>query len=713
MVTNFAKKKADRPERPEPDINPVVALKKAVGEREEEIEISRITIDQSLQVRSKGLDAPTVERYRVVIQNGGELPPITLYRVQTDDAQSANIYLLAAGFHRIEAHKLEGRPTIFAVIRQGTREDAMIEAARSNLAHGLDLKVPDLRRALEILLVAGYYLRDGVLASNAVIAGDLGVSAETVSVWAKEISTLRNLRVDFTRRWGKDGKTRDVENIQEAATKRAEEQRERRATEEAERKRNLPAVEKIRIVTQYLIAKYRDDRAKRHTPLMDDPKRGFEWCFQVSNPASFAVDIDWERQFLHEYGAKPVNVYREFLRLADREVFTRADMDGWTDAQLEEWVREMGRRPPRQPNAGTFQQTGMAQPKNPDLQIPQPRVLGRHRPNEAAATEMEVSEEIPPCPYQVGERVMIIKSGSIVKVLHTKWVNDGWRIDTERGQGFLRLDEIAPVSADTETPTEPSLDDCPFSVGQELWVVETGELDTVMKITWEDGEWRIWMENGEDFNRVEELSDIHPSSMWDAGNAAEDAAVDEALEHSLQAMDEASRHLEYDEPYDRPAPLFHIGQFMESTEGLLGQITAMEPDADGRWWYEIDDDWYAEKEMRPANSPQLKNPPATVYDAPNGKRQAETMVEDARTIIPRLLLESINATVDYRMTTLVRWESQKDIQTILETADDKELRRLLREAEHAITEFTTAQKGIQTAVNRCQGIVRQIQELKD
>ncbi|GIK63847.1 MAG: hypothetical protein BroJett018_16410 [Chloroflexota bacterium] len=506
MPTNFAKKKADRPERPESALDPVVALKKATGERSEEIEISRITIDQSLQVRSKGLDGPTVDKYRAVIQNGGELPPITLYRVQTDDAQSANIYLLAAGFHRIEAHKLEGRNTIFAVIRQGTREDAMIEAARSNLAHGLDLKVPDLRRALEILLVAGYYTKDGVLASNRVIAAELGITDPTAGEWIREIVTAKYLAVDLTRRWGKDGRVYEVENIQQAATQRAEEERKRKEQErfDAQIAAEEEKLARFRASNVIFRAKFIADMIL-HTPynrnvatrlkidLMPentpDEQKTFGYYVKAAD-RRFTISTDRELQFIRDFKSnKGYHWYQDVLGSVTPAIWEQADAQNWTEEDMQQWLdgfkqRHSGPLPSAAP--------GMAQPKNPNIEIPQPKVLGRHRP-EAAATEMEHrTEPTYNCPVRVGQRVKVIATGEITYVTAVEWVDVEWRLRTESDPDeYLLLSDVEIVvpPAPDELDTNPA--DCPFQVGQNVEVFETGDKGVVQRVTYVNDEWRI------------------------------------------------------------------------------------------------------------------------------------------------------------------------------------------------------------------------------
>ncbi len=79
-------------------------------------------------------DEPAIERYRAALDR---LPPITV----------ALGYIIVGGFHRWQAHKLEGRQTIEAV-DLGNLTDVQIlkESLRRNAEHGLRPRTPDKKR---------------------------------------------------------------------------------------------------------------------------------------------------------------------------------------------------------------------------------------------------------------------------------------------------------------------------------------------------------------------------------------------------------------------------------------------------------------------------------------------------------------------------------------------------------------------------------------
>lgn len=479
------------------------------------MDLGALTEDPRLQMRIEGLDEKHVRDLMATIEDKGIDDPITVIR-------EGKTHWLADGFHRVEAtRRVAGdkwqKQEIKAIVLTGTFDDAKQIARKANLRHGKALS-PASRKAILFDMIRNNEEINGIAVkrlSNGVLGSELGVHQGTIGDWLKEIIeeestsgkplvTLEDRAVVF----GRDGREIKVAEIASSNRKTAAELAERRAAEEAERKRGLPALDKIRVITQYLISKYRDTQAKKGKPLFDDPDKGFKWCFQVSNPV-FVVDIDWENQFLREYGAKPVGLYREFLRLADQAIFTEADMDGWSDEELADWVTAMKQRPPRQPNAATFQQTGMAQPKNPNIEIPQPKVLGRHRP-EAAATK-EAADGIPPCPFSVGQWVKLVDSEKTGKVKETEWAEfGGWRVLADiylidRWYWAKELTDATPPATETGTHSEPPIE-CPFKVGDRVILKRNPKPVSVVKSVrqLQDGTWRLTMttEDGYEFYEV-------------------------------------------------------------------------------------------------------------------------------------------------------------------------------------------------------------------
>jgi hypothetical protein len=85
--------------------------------------------DTRCQLRAS-MNQQTVAEYAEAMREGDMFPPIIVYR-------DGDTYLVADGFHRVEAARYAGRDTIDADVREGTLEDACLCASGANKAHGL------------------------------------------------------------------------------------------------------------------------------------------------------------------------------------------------------------------------------------------------------------------------------------------------------------------------------------------------------------------------------------------------------------------------------------------------------------------------------------------------------------------------------------------------------------------------------------------------
>jgi ParB-like chromosome segregation protein Spo0J len=120
--------------------------KNVVTRKPEYLDMSLVRTDGGTQARVE-INNAIVEEYAEAQREGAELPPVVLYHDKDVD-----IYWLADGFHRFQAHRLNGRDDILAVVRDGTRRDAVLHAAGANGAHGLRRSNADKRRAVTMLL---------------------------------------------------------------------------------------------------------------------------------------------------------------------------------------------------------------------------------------------------------------------------------------------------------------------------------------------------------------------------------------------------------------------------------------------------------------------------------------------------------------------------------------------------------------------------------
>lgn len=106
--------------------------------------INEISVDHKLQSRV-AINTNTVKEYAESIRETAPLPPLTVFH-------DGLCYVLADGFHRLEAHKILGRDRVTANVLEGSRRDAFLYALSANAEHGLRRSQADKRRAVQMSL---------------------------------------------------------------------------------------------------------------------------------------------------------------------------------------------------------------------------------------------------------------------------------------------------------------------------------------------------------------------------------------------------------------------------------------------------------------------------------------------------------------------------------------------------------------------------------
>lgn len=167
-----------------------------------------IELTAGTQARA-GLSEDTVTDYAAAMAQRHQFPPVLVYR---DDAGR---YYLADGFHRVAAAGRIGATVIDAVVRDGSKADALWAAMGENRTHGLRFTDTDKRHAIR-LAIAAWPDR-----SQTLIADQLGVSLTYVT----QVRAAMSEEVDLPDRvMGKDSKmypaTRPTPDI--VAVRRAE-----------------------------------------------------------------------------------------------------------------------------------------------------------------------------------------------------------------------------------------------------------------------------------------------------------------------------------------------------------------------------------------------------------------------------------------------------------------------------------------------------------
>ena len=108
------------------------------------LSLSQIRCDGGTQSRA-AIHQTTVDEYAEDYKNGANFPPITVF-------YDGEIFWLADGFHREKAALKAGLTEIAAIVKQGTRRDAVLYSVGANAKHGLRRTNADKRRAVMTLL---------------------------------------------------------------------------------------------------------------------------------------------------------------------------------------------------------------------------------------------------------------------------------------------------------------------------------------------------------------------------------------------------------------------------------------------------------------------------------------------------------------------------------------------------------------------------------
>jgi hypothetical protein len=110
------------------------------------VALTLIRTDGGTQVRQQ-MDEATVDEYAALMEGGLRFPPVALFA-----ETGLTIFWLADGFRRVAAAKKAGRTEIEAVVRGGTKRDAILFALDTNAKHGAQLTLADRKAAAALLL---------------------------------------------------------------------------------------------------------------------------------------------------------------------------------------------------------------------------------------------------------------------------------------------------------------------------------------------------------------------------------------------------------------------------------------------------------------------------------------------------------------------------------------------------------------------------------
>jgi hypothetical protein len=142
------------------------------------VPIDSIIKHSAWQVRDK-LDPRAVKRYQDMTNAGSAPPPIKVGRV------NGRLYLLD-GWHRMEAgaFKSSSAGEVLAEVADLTQADAMWEAAKANLGHGVQYKPKDLHAVFKAFIKSKKYIKsNGKPMSYREMSPIIGKGHTTIRSW--------------------------------------------------------------------------------------------------------------------------------------------------------------------------------------------------------------------------------------------------------------------------------------------------------------------------------------------------------------------------------------------------------------------------------------------------------------------------------------------------------------------------------------------------
>ncbi|MCL2117959.1 MAG: hypothetical protein FWH27_05980 [Planctomycetaceae bacterium] len=157
--------------------------------------IQSLTFDPDLQIRVK-INDETIALYAEQMATEDDMKAFPAVEIYYDGVK----YWLADGHHRRAAAEKAGHGKIWAIVKSGTRADALWGAILGNSKQGFALTLEDRKRAI---MLATQQWPDR---TNRVIAEALGCSEQSVRRYRPETSVAPDGATDTERRAGKDGK---------------------------------------------------------------------------------------------------------------------------------------------------------------------------------------------------------------------------------------------------------------------------------------------------------------------------------------------------------------------------------------------------------------------------------------------------------------------------------------------------------------------------
>ena len=173
--------------------------------------IQSLTFDPDLQIRAK-INKETIALYAEQMETEDDMKKFPAVEIYYDGVK----YWLADGHHRRAAAEKAGHDKVWAVVKSGTRADALWGAILGNGKQGFGLTRADKQRAIVLAIV------EWPDRSNVMLAEAIGCGESTIRRYREQKSTSPNGDVGNLRRVGRDGKSRPAKK--KATSKKADKQ---------------------------------------------------------------------------------------------------------------------------------------------------------------------------------------------------------------------------------------------------------------------------------------------------------------------------------------------------------------------------------------------------------------------------------------------------------------------------------------------------------
>lgn len=187
-----AAKKAKEPKAPE-----VKLPKFSAGKVEKNVPLANIVADhEETQAREK-MNNATVKAYRELMEDGTKFPPLDVFK-------DGGSYILADGFHRLQAMLDAGIGKCDVRVREGGKREAILFSLSANSSHGLQRTTKDKQRAVHALLTDEEWKK----CSDREIAKHAGVSNVMVSKYRNKLKKAAGEEIEETGKGSKGGRIR-------------------------------------------------------------------------------------------------------------------------------------------------------------------------------------------------------------------------------------------------------------------------------------------------------------------------------------------------------------------------------------------------------------------------------------------------------------------------------------------------------------------------